>query len=85
MNIPTTIAILAPSFNAVQILPQLVKTWTTKSVSNISLYTIILMIVTNILWLLHGINIADPALMVSGATALTINLLLFYLFLLYTN
>lgn len=85
MNTANLIAILAPSLNAFQILPQLVKTWTTKSVSNLSLYTILLMFVTNILWLLHGININDNALMISGAAALTINLLLMLLFLMYQN
>jgi MtN3 and saliva related transmembrane protein len=85
MNTANLIAILAPSLNAIQILPQLVKTWTTKSVSNLSLYTILLMIVTNILWLLHGININNNALMISGVTALTINLLLMSLFLIYQN
>lgn len=83
MNTANIIAILAPSLNAVQILPQLVKTWNTKSVSNLSLYTILLMIVTNILWLLHGINIEDNSLIISGGFALIINLILVCLFLLY--
>jgi MtN3 and saliva related transmembrane protein len=83
INTANLIAILAPSLNAIQILPQLVKTWTTKSVSNLSLYTIFLMIITNILWLLHGLNIDDSALIISGSTALAINSILLYLFLLY--
>jgi MtN3 and saliva related transmembrane protein len=83
MNSANLIAILAPSLNAVQILPQLIKTWTTKSVSNLSLYTIFLMIATNILWLLHGINIDDNALMISGGTALSINFILLGLFFTY--
>jgi len=83
MNIANIIAVLAPSLNAVQILPQLIKTWNTKSVSNLSFYTILLMIVTNILWLLHGINIEDNALTISGVFALIINLILAGLFILY--
>ncbi len=83
MNTANIIAVLAPSLNAIQILPQLVKTWNTKSVSNLSLYTILLMIVTNILWLLHGINIEDNSLTISGVFALIINLILAGLFILY--
>ena len=83
MNTANIIAVLAPSLNAIQILPQLVKTWNTKSVSNLSLYTILLMIVTNILWLLHGINIEDNALTISGGFALIINTILAGLFILY--
>lgn len=83
MNTASLIAILAPSLNAIQILPQLVKTWTTKTVSNLSLYTILLMISTNVLWLLHGINIEDNALIISGIIALIVNLLLLCLFAIY--
>jgi MtN3 and saliva related transmembrane protein len=83
MNTANIIAVLAPSLNAIQILPQLIKTWTTKSVSNLSLYTILLMIITNILWLLHGINIEDNALTISGVFALIVNLILAGLFILY--
>lgn len=83
MNTANLIAILAPSLNSIQILPQLVKTWTTKTVSNLSLYTILLMITTNILWFLHGININDNALIISGTIALIINLLLLLLFMIY--
>jgi MtN3 and saliva related transmembrane protein len=83
MNTANLIAILAPSLNAIQILPQLVKTWNTKSVSNLSLYTIFLMITTNILWLLHGININDNTLTISGGLALVINFMLLMLFLSY--
>lgn len=83
MNTANIIAVLAPSLNAIQIFPQLIKTWNTKSVSNLSFYTIFLMIVTNILWLLHGINIEDNALTISGGFALIINLILACLFILY--
>ena len=83
MNTANIIAVLAPSLNAVQILPQLIKTWNTKSVSNLSFYTILVMIVTNILWLLHGINIEDNALTISGGFALIINTILAGLFILY--
>lgn len=83
MNTANIIAVLAPSLNAIQIFPQLIKTWNTKSVSNLSFYTIFLMIVTNILWLLHGINIEDNALTISGGFALIINLILAGLFILY--
>lgn len=75
-----TVAILAPIFNSIALIPQLYRTWTTKSVEDLSLYTLCLFIITTCLWLAHGIYIDDPSLIISGFINLTVNLTLLGLY-----
>lgn len=76
------IAILAPLVNCVQLLPQLVRTYQTKHVKDLSLWSLLLILFTNILWFTHGYFIQDMALIISGLISVSINgsLLSLYLF-----
>ncbi len=67
------VATLAPIINSVQLVPQLYKTYTTKSSKDLSIYSLSLILATNLLWLLHGYFIMDTALLVASAIAFTIN------------
>lgn len=77
---PQWIAVLAPLVNCVQMVPQVYKTYRTKRVKDLSLYTILLFLMTNLLWLLHGYFIVDLSLMISGIVSMSLNstLLLMY-------
>lgn len=81
--IPAIVAILAPTVNCIQLFPQLYKTYTTKSVDDLSLYSLLLILTTNILWLLHGFFIGDYPLIIAGIISLIINIALFALYLRY--
>jgi MtN3 and saliva related transmembrane protein len=81
--LPAIVAILAPLVNCIQLFPQLYKTYVTKSVDDLSMYSLLLILTTNILWLLHGFFIGDYSLMVSGTISLIINITLFVLYLRY--
>lgn len=81
--IPRVVAILAPTVNCIQLLPQLYKTYKTKSAEDLSLYTLLLILATNILWLLHGYFIMDNALLVSAYIGLLINSMVFGLYIKY--
>jgi MtN3 and saliva related transmembrane protein len=83
MMLPFIVATLAPIINSIQLFPQLYKTYTTKSVKDLSFYSLLFIIITNLLWLLHGYFIVDNSLIVSGIVSLTINLALITLFFLY--
>ena len=85
MTIPILIAILAPIINSIQLFPQLHKTYTTKSVKDLSFVSLLLLLTTNILWLLHGYFIFDVSLLVAGIVSLCINLALIFLYLRYNN
>lgn len=81
--IPVIVAILAPIINTIQLFPQLYKTYTTKSVKDLSIYSLALIVITNLLWLLHGYFINDDSLIVSGIVSLLINIALLTLCVLY--
>ncbi len=81
--IPVIVAFLAPTVNSIQLFPQLYKTFRTKSVKDLSFYSLLLILTTNILWLLHGYFIYDLSLIAAGIISFTINVTLFILFLIY--
>lgn len=81
MNTPITfpfiVATLAPIVNCVQLVPQLYKTYITKSSKDLSIYSLSLILATNLLWLLHGYFIVDTSLLVASSIAFAINISLF--------
>lgn len=83
--IPYTVAILAPIVNSIQLIPQLYKTWRTKKVKDLSFTTILLLITTNLLWLLHGYFIMDMSLIVAGVVSITVNICLLGLYIIYSK
>ena len=81
--IPFIVATLAPTVNCVQLFPQLYKTYITRSVKDLSLYSLLLILMTNILWLLHGYFINDNSLIISGIISMIINITLLSLYFFY--
>lgn len=81
--IPFIIATLAPIVNSIQLFPQLYKTYITKSVKDLSLYSLLLILITNLLWLLHGYFIIDMSLIVTGIVSVIINASLLILYFIY--
>ena len=81
--IPFIVATLAPTVNCVQLFPQLYKTYITRSVKDLSLYSLLLILMTNILWLLHGYFINDNSLIISGMISMIINITLLSLYFFY--
>lgn len=81
--IPFIIATLAPIVNSIQLFPQLYQTYITKSVKDLSLYSLLLIIISNLLWLLHGYFIIDISLIVAGTVSMIINVALLTLYFLY--
>ena len=77
------VAILAAFLNSIQIFPQLHKTYKTKNVKDVSIYTLLLMLLTNILWLFHGYFILDYSLIIAGIVSMILNFILFALYLMY--
>jgi MtN3 and saliva related transmembrane protein len=83
--IPAIVATLAPIVNSIQIFPQLYKTYQTKSVKDLSLFFLLLILTTNILWLLHGYFINDQSLIIAGIIAGMMNITLLVLYFIYRN
>lgn len=74
------VATLAPIVNCIQLFPQLYKTYITKSVKDLSLYSLLLIVTTNLLWLLHGYFIMDYSLIIAGLISICINITLLVLY-----
>jgi len=78
-----TLGALATMTSCIQMVPQLYKTYTTRSVTDLSLYSLLLIFTTNVLWAFHGYFIADLSLLVAGFLTATINAALILLYFKY--
>jgi uncharacterized protein with PQ loop repeat len=74
------VSILAPMVSCIQMFPQLWKILHSKSVKDISFYSLILLLFSNILWLFHGYFILDSSIVLAEVVAIFINLFLVGLF-----
>jgi uncharacterized protein with PQ loop repeat len=83
ISFPVIVAWLAPLANCVQLVPQVYKTWTTQRVHDLSLYSLLLLLLTSLLWLLHGYFISDISLMAAGVVSVTVNLVMVTLYVMY--
>jgi MtN3 and saliva related transmembrane protein len=81
--LPFIVAILAPLVNSIQLFPQLYKTYKTKNVKGLSFYFLILFLISNFLWLLHGYFILDKSLIIASIISTIINIVLLKLYFLY--
>jgi uncharacterized protein with PQ loop repeat len=81
--VPIIIATLAIIVNSIQLFPQLHKTDITKRVKDLSFYSLSLILINNLLWLLHGYFIIDISLMVAGLVSVITNVALLTLYLIY--
>ena len=78
------VSILAPLITSIQQFPQLYKIYKTHSVKDLSIYSLFLIWIANIMWLLHGYYIYDYSLMISGTISLIINTCIILLYLFYS-
>lgn len=85
MVLKFTVASIVPITTSIQLLPQLYKTYNTKSVEDISFYSLIIILMNNILWLIHGYFIFDYSLILSGILSFIINIVLCILYMLYSD
>jgi MtN3 and saliva related transmembrane protein len=81
--LPLIVATLAPIINCIQPFPQLYKTYITKSVKDLSVWSLVLILTTNLLWLLHGYFIVDIPLIVTGVINMIVNITLLTLYFFY--
>ena len=77
------VAIAAPFLTCIQLVPQVYKTYTTRNVSGLSVYTFMLAWTTSLLGWIHGYYTLDLSLMVATTVSLIMNssmLIMLYLF-----
>jgi MtN3 and saliva related transmembrane protein len=71
----TLIAIIAPLLNSLQQIPQLYKTYDTKHVRDLSFESLLVMFISSMVWVLHGIIIWDPSLLISASISTVKNII----------
>jgi len=81
--LPLVVSTLAPILTCIQLLPQLHKTYMTKSVKDLSIYSLFLIFFANLFWLLHGVFIFDVSLIISGLLGMIIKILLIAMYFIY--
>ena len=83
LQLPLIVATITPIVTCIQLFPQLYKTYATKHVNDLSVYSLLLILTTNILWLIHGYFISDIPLIVAGVVSMIINIALLTLYFIY--
>jgi hypothetical protein len=82
---PAAITVLAPVVNGIQLVPQLHHTLTTESVHDLSLWVLVLLFVSNLIFLAHGYFTTDKSQVITGIVNLVLNVVLFWLYRRYKN
>jgi MtN3 and saliva related transmembrane protein len=68
------IGILATILTIGSILPQIKKTWESKSVDDLSLWQMVILTIGILFWLLYGIQIHDTVVIVANSISLLLQL-----------
>jgi len=79
------VSILAPILTFCQLIPQLYKTYKTKRVKDLSIHTILIIFLSNVLWFIHGIHIQDITLIFSGIVSSIISFLMLVLYFIHNK
>lgn len=73
------VGLLAATLTTVAFLPQMIRTWKTKSAKDVSYTMLITFIMGVFLWLIYGIQRQDIAVILANAFTLIFNLAILYL------
>ena len=74
------IAVLAPMVGTIQSVPQLLHTLREERIDGLSIHSLFLMILVELLWFLHGYYIWDYSLMISSSLIFIINITIVAIF-----
>ena len=70
--ITTLIGLLAATCTTGSFLPQVIRTWRTRSTRDVSALMFVLLVTGNALWLLYGVLIGDLPLVVANLITITL-------------
>jgi len=83
IDIYEIIGLVAAVLTTTSFIPQVVKTWKTKSAGNLSLNMYIAMFVGIVLWLIYGIHLGSLAMILANAVTAILTLIIIIFKLLY--
>ena len=70
------IGVVAATLSSVQLIPQAIKIFRTKSAKDISLLTFIIILLGSVSWLLYGLHIKDPFIITTNSMVLILSSLI---------
>ncbi|MGV0102067.1 MtN3 and saliva related transmembrane protein [Nostoc sp. DSM 114160] len=79
MDFLTVLGLAAATITTISFLPQMFKTWQTKSAKDVSLVTLITFISGIFLWLIYGIYLQSLPIILANAVTLIFNLIILWL------
>ncbi|GEO05932.1 membrane protein [Adhaeribacter aerolatus] len=85
MDMIQILGLVAGACTSLAAVPQLIKTWKTKEVENISLKMFLLYVVGMSMWLTYGIIKSDVPIIITNAIALAFHALMLFFKLKYKN
>ncbi|MFN6565711.1 SemiSWEET transporter [Dendronalium sp. ChiSLP03b] len=79
MDFLTILGLAAATITTISFLPQMLKTWQTKSAKDVSLVTLITFISGIFLWLIYGIYLQSLPIILANGVTLVFNLIILWL------
>ncbi len=79
MNFVTVLGLAAATLTTIAFLPQVIKTWTSKSAKDLSLVTLVTFNTGVFLWLVYGIYIHDLPVMMANLVTFILNLIITFI------
>ncbi|MCF6279160.1 MAG: SemiSWEET transporter [Flavobacteriaceae bacterium] len=73
------IGLIAAFFTTAAFVPQVIKTWKTKEVENLSLTMYLTMLTGVVLWLIYGININSLSIILANIVTITLVCVIIFL------
>lgn len=83
MNLTTLLGFVAGTLTTLAFLPQVIKTWRTKSSNDLSMSTLSMICCGVLLWLVYGLLIGDLPIIAANAVTLVLVVSVFVLALVY--
>jgi MtN3 and saliva related transmembrane protein len=78
MNAIQLLGLAAGTITSITFLPQVIQIWKTKSVKDLSMQMLLLLILGVTMWLIYGILVKDAAIIYTNSMVLTMSLVMMY-------
>ena len=78
MNLIDILGYFGAFLSAITFIPQVLQAWKTKSVGDLSIWMILIVITSTIVWLIYAVNVNSGPVLVANLIVLALSLLLFY-------
>lgn len=78
MKLAELLGLAAGTITSITFLPQVIRIWKTKSVKDISMLMMVLLVLGTSCWLTYGLLMSDTAIIYTNIMVLAMSLIMFY-------